>query len=183
MTGLPDKIVGIHLALNNAAVPHAFGGASALAWCTRRARGTIDIDINIFVDRLQAETVFKDLPDQVIWSPADLEQVQREGQVRLWWERTPIDIFLNTTRLHEQMSARCRWESFMGETIPFVSCHDLAILKVFFNRTKDWADLEEMQAAGTLNIPAITGTIVEYLGADDERLPKLNELASLPQRD
>ena len=38
-------------ALDDARIPHAFGGALALAWCTQRARGTIDIDVNVFVDR------------------------------------------------------------------------------------------------------------------------------------
>ena len=43
MTTLPTKIVAIHKALASAKLPHAFGGALALAWCTERARGTIDI--------------------------------------------------------------------------------------------------------------------------------------------
>ena len=54
MTGIPEKIVAIHQALDAADVPHAFGGALALAWCTERARGTIDIDLNVFVDAAQA---------------------------------------------------------------------------------------------------------------------------------
>ena len=87
-----------------------------------------------------------------------------------------MDVFLNTTRLHKQMARRCRWESFAGESIPFLSCLDIAVLKVFFNRTKDWANLEEMQAAGTFNIPLVTATIIEYLGADDERVGKLAKL-------
>ena len=45
-TSLADKIVAIHQALDAAQLPHAFGGALALAWCTQRARGTIDIDVN-----------------------------------------------------------------------------------------------------------------------------------------
>ena len=87
-----------------------------------------------------------------------------------------MDIFLNTTELHAPMAKRCRWESFMGKSIPFLSCIDLAIFKVFFNRTKDWADLEEMQAAGTLNISAVTAVIIEHLGIDDERIEKLTNL-------
>ena len=75
------------------------------------------------------------------------------------------------------MAKRCRWELFMGKSIPFLSCIDLALFKVFFNRTKDWADLEEMQAAGTLNINAISATIIEHLGVDDERIEKLTNLA------
>ncbi len=48
--GLPEKIIAIHEHLAAAGLPHAFGGALALAWCTGRARGTIDIDVNVFVD-------------------------------------------------------------------------------------------------------------------------------------
>ena len=76
------------------------------------------------------------------------------------------------------MTERCRWESFGGASVPFLSCQDIAVLKVFFNRTKDWADLEEMQSAGTLQAPLITATIIEYLGADDERITKLTALTA-----
>ena len=176
MIGLPEKIVRIHQALAAHNVSHAFGGALVLAWCTERARGTIDIDVNIFVDNKAARTVINFLPAEISYSETDMLNMLRDGQIRLWWEQTPLDIFLNTTRLHEQMALRCRWESFAGESVPFLSCQDIAVLKVFFNRTKDWADLEEMQAAGTLNIPVATATIIEYLGADDERIAKLAKL-------
>ena len=51
---LVERIVALHQLLGAADLPHAFGGALALAWCTQRARGTIDIDVNVFVpiDRL-----------------------------------------------------------------------------------------------------------------------------------
>ena len=48
--GIVEQILAIHGALGDARLPHAFGGALALAWCTQRARGTIDIDVNVFVD-------------------------------------------------------------------------------------------------------------------------------------
>ena len=51
------KILALHGALDAAGLPHAFGGALALAWCTERARGTIDIDLNVFVAADQAEHV------------------------------------------------------------------------------------------------------------------------------
>ena len=133
MMGLSEKIVLIHESLSAANVPHAFGGALALAWCTQRARGTIDIDINIFVTTDESQHVFNSLPSDVSWSTEDLKVVIRDGQVRLWWEQVPLDIFLNTTELHSQMAKRCRWELFMGKSIPFLSCLDLALFKVFFN--------------------------------------------------
>lgn len=176
MSTLTDKIIKLHEVLQAAGIPHGFGGALALAWCTQRARGTIDIDLNIFIEAEEAAGVLQALPGEVKWKKSDLDLILQEGQVRVWWDKTPIDLFLNTLALHKQMARRCRWESFGGTSIPFLSCQDIAVLKVFFDRTKDWADLEEMQAAGTLNIPGVTATIIEYLGADDERITKLSAL-------
>ena len=183
MSGLPDKIVELHAALERADLPHAFGGALALAWCTERARGTIDIDVNVFVDAERSAEVFDALPKGVRRGADDLAAIRRDGQVRLWWEGTPIDLFLNTTDLHARVAERTRWERFAGRTIPFLSCYDLAVFKAFFNRTKDWADLEEMQAAGTLDASRVVGTIAEYLGADDERLARLRALARITNAD
>jgi hypothetical protein len=44
--------------------------------------------------------------------------------------------------------AKLDWHDFGGRQIPFLGCSDLAVFKVFYNRTKDWADLEEMIAIG-----------------------------------
>jgi len=65
MSGLADKIVEVHNALAKAELPHAFGGALALAWCTQAARATIDIDVNLFVSVDQAADVFAQLPQAV----------------------------------------------------------------------------------------------------------------------
>jgi hypothetical protein len=176
VTGIPEKMVAIHRSLDGAGLPHAFGGALALAWCTERARGTIDIDVNVFVGTEQTAAVLAALPEAVAWSAADAALVERDGQQRLWWERTPIDLFLNTTDFHERAAGRARWERFDGEDLPFLACSDLAVFKAFFDRTKDWADLEEMQAAGTLDLDLVTGVLVRHLGADDPRVARLATL-------
>ncbi len=178
MTALPAKIVAIHKALASAGLAHAFGGALALAWCTERARGTIDIDINVFVGTPQSAAVFAGLPKKVKWNEADVETLRRDGQVRVWWETTPLDLFLNTTPFHDEISARTRWERFAQVAIPFLSCQDIAVFKAFFNRTKDWADIEEMQAAGTLDKARVIAVLVQYLGSDDERIGRLSALAA-----
>jgi hypothetical protein len=178
MTSLPEKIVQVHQALDAADLPYAFGGALALAWCTGRARGTIDIDINVFADTDSAKIVCNALPDAVKRTAADLKRLTRDAQVRLWWDRTPIDLFLNTTRFHHEAAGRRRWETFMNQRMPFLSCNDLAVFKAFFNRTKDWADLEEMLAAGTLDVSRVAEVMIEMLGADDERVGYLLALKS-----
>lgn len=176
MSSLPGKIAALHEAFTAASLPHAFGGALALAWCTQRARGTIDIDLNVFVSAEQTETVLQALPDDVQVGGADRQTLHRDGQVRLWWDGTPVDLFLNTTDFHDQAAQRTRWEQFAGHSIPFLSCNDIAVFKAFFNRTKDWADLEEMHAAGTLDIDRVIAVLVHYLGTDDERIAHLQQL-------
>jgi hypothetical protein len=176
VTSLPEKILAIHAALDDAAVPHAFGGALALAWCTERARGTIDIDVNIFVDVTLAPEVLAALPDGVTWTDDDRAQIAREGQTRLWWDATPVDVFMNTTEFHAQAAGRARVEPFAGVSVPFLSCVDLAVFKAFFDRTKDWADLEEMAAAGSLDVDRVVGILVRYLGPADPRLDRLQQL-------
>ena len=173
---LADKIVALHLALDEADLRHAFGGALALAWCTERARGTIDIDVNVFVPAADADVMLAALPDGVVCRDADREQLLADGQSRLWWGSTPVDVFLDTTPFHTDVGQRVRTEPFAGYEIPFLSCRDLAVFKAFFDRTKDWADLEEMQAAGTLDIEAVVGVLVRYLGPDDQRIARLLSL-------
>lgn len=173
MTGLPAKIVALHEALSGAQIAHAFGGALALAWCTERARGTIDIDVNLFVESAAATEVLQALPSGVAWSSRDVEQIERDGQVRLWWDTTPVDVFFDTTDFHRSVATRVRWEDFVGSSLPFLSCADLAVFKAFFNRTKDWADLEEMRDAGTLDLDRVVGVLVRYLGREDERIDRL----------
>lgn len=173
---LIDKILAIHRSLEAAAVPHAFGGALALAWCTRQARGTIDIDVNLFVGLDRIGPALAQLPDDITCTPEDRALLERDGQARLWWDRTPVDVFFNTTEFHERAAARARVEPFEGEGVPFLACRDLAVFKAFFNRTKDWADLEAMASAGALDVQAVLGVLASYLGTDDERLVRLRAL-------
>lgn len=174
---LADKIVAIHVALAAADLPHAFGGALALAWCTQRARGTIDIDVNVFVPVERTVDLLAALPVDVTATGEAVAALETDAQARLWWGSTPVDVFLDTTPFHADVGERIHREPFAGHDVPFLACRDLAVFKAFFDRTKDWADLEEMQAAGTLDVEAVAGVLVHYLGPDDPRVARLLELA------
>jgi hypothetical protein len=176
MTTLADKIVTLHRALNTAGIAHAFGGALALAWCTERARGTVDIDCNIFVRSDETSSVAAALPNEIARTEAELEVLARDGQIRLFWGPTPIDLFLNTTNFHEQAALRTKVQTFAGEEIPFLSCTDLTVFKVFFNRTKDWADIEEMLAMETVDQERVIGVLTLFLGRTDERINRFVSL-------
>ena len=172
-TSLIRQIVLLHQALDDADLPHAFGGALALAWCTEQARGTIDIDVNVFVPLTEVARVLGALPDGIASSAVDEADLRRDGQARLWWDATPVDLFLSTTDFHDQVGRRVRSEPFAGTEMPFLSCRDLAVFKAFFDRTKDWADLEAMAEAGALDVEAVAGVLARYLGAGDHRLGRL----------
>jgi hypothetical protein len=172
-----EKMLAIHETFTAAGVSHAFGGALALAWCTQQARGTIDIDVNVFVSPDARDAVLAALPDPIAVTDDDRARIERDGQVRLFWDENPVDVFFDTTPFHETVAERVRWEPFAGRDLPFLSCRDLAVFKVFFNRTKDWADLEAMQEADTLDVEYVLGIVTNYLGGDDERIERLRTLS------
>ncbi len=66
--------------------------------------------------------------------------------------------------------------TFGGEPLPFLSCTDLAVFKAFFDRTKDWADIEAVLEAGTADVHAAIGWLVDLLGGDDPRVARLRGL-------
>lgn len=173
---LLDKILAIHRSLGEAGVAHAFGGALALAWCTQQARGTVDIDVNLFVAPTHVLVTLAGLPSEVSWTDADIALLERDGQARLWWDHTPVDVFFNTTDFHARAAERTRLEPFGGAMVPFLACRDLAVFKAFFNRTKDWADLEAMAEVGALDVEAVLGVLARYLGGDDERVARVRAL-------
>ena len=132
--------------------------------------------MNLFVGKDQIPTVLQALPNGVSWTQTDRKRLQRDLQHRLWWQQTPLDLFFNSTDYHDDLLQRIHWEDFAGNKLPFISCQDLAVFKVFFDRTKDWADLEAMRDAGTLDMAFVGVVIRRHLGEDD---PRLTRLASL----
>jgi len=176
MSGLGAKVVGLHRALAEASIPHAFGGALALGWCTLQPRGTSDIDCNVFAGVEDLDRVLASLPTAILATDEQRALLQRDGQGRLFWDDTPIDLFLETTDFHRAALLRLQWQDFAGARLPYLGCSDLAVFKAFFNRTKDWADLEEMVAAGSLDRPWVLGTLVTYLGGADPRIERLRTL-------
>jgi len=180
MTDLVAQIIELHHALEDASLPHAFGGALALAWCTERPRGTSDIDLNVFVDATRSDEVLHVLPEAITPTSEQRDLLARDGQARVFWDRTPIDLFLDTAEFHREAMIRSHTHHFAGHEVPFLDCSDLAVFKAFFDRTKDWADIEEMVAAGTLDRARVLGVLVDHLGGGDPRIEKLRNLRTPP---
>src|SRR5207244_13359334 len=108
MSELVSKLFAIHDSLTAAGFAHAFGGAIALAYCTQEPRGTRDLDVNVFAEPSRAGEVLAALPRAVTIGSADVRAAERDGQVRVWWEDTPLDVFLDVHSFHRQLAATVR---------------------------------------------------------------------------
>ena len=179
MTELIEKLFAIHDALREHSLPHAFGGAIALAYCVEEPRGTRDLDVNVFCDTANAGNVFGALPDGVRITGGDVEAVVLRGQTRLFWDGVPIDIFLNNLPLHEAVANGVVWVSLEGRAIPVLDCASLVVFKSLFDRTKDWADIEAVAATTPEDIDAAKRTLAELVGEDDPAYVRLASVASI----
>jgi hypothetical protein len=141
---LPDKVVALHASLDAAGIPHAFGGALALAYYAE-PRTTVDVDVNVFVTADHAEEIanaFEQLG--VDTAPLHTHVLARDGQVRCRWGRTPIDLFFAYDALHDAMRAQTVSVPFGPDTIPIIGAEHLVVCKAVFNRAKDWLDIEQV---------------------------------------
>lgn len=175
---LVEKLLAIHEALKARALPHAFGGAIALAYCVQEPRGTRDLDVNIFVDAAKAAEVLDALPEGVRVEKADVEKVIRDGQTRLFWEGVPVDVFLNNLPLHEEVANGVVWVDMQGTQIPVLDCASLVIFKSFFARTRDWGDIEEVALATPEDVATAVVLVVGLVGEDDPSYQRLAEISS-----
>ena len=99
--------------------------------------------------------------------------VEPGRQARLDWDGTPIDVFLNNLPLHEAVASAVVWVPLEGARLPVLDCASLVIFKAFFDRTKDWADLEAVAQATPEDIEEAAATIAELVGADDPGVIRL----------
>ena len=166
---LTDRIVRLHQDLERAELPHAFGGALALAFCTAEPRATIDIDVNVFVDPTRRDDVIGGLPGGVTVTEANRSELERDGQSRLWWDDTPVDVFLSNHPFHDHAEANRRLVPFAGIQLPVLACADLAVFKAFFARPKDAVDLAMMAAVAAVDVDQLETTVTALLDDPEER--------------
>jgi hypothetical protein len=173
---LAQRVVAIETAL--ATIPHAFGGALALAYYAE-PRATIDIDLNVFVPIEKYAIVAAPLValGADADDPAVIEQIRRGGQARVWWDRTPIDLFLAYDAFHDAAAAARRTVPFGDRKIPILAVEHLIVCKVIFDRARDWVDIEAIVEIGTAVDTAEVLRWVGRIAGDDD--PRYNRVAAL----
>jgi hypothetical protein len=138
---LPERVVALEGALSG--IPHAFGGALALAYYAE-PRATIDIDLNVFVPADRYADVAAPLLALGVESdaPEAKAAVERDGQTRVMWDETPIDLFFAYDAFHDAAALASRVVPFADTTISILGPEHLIVCKVVFNRPRDWVDID-----------------------------------------
>jgi hypothetical protein len=161
-----QQLVAVHTDLTASDLPHAIGGALALAFCTLEPRTTHDIDVNVFVGTDRVDDVLAALPRGIDVPAARRRRLERDGQARLWWGETAVDVFLSNHAFHDEVERRCRRVEFVGVDLPVLACEDLAVFKAFFARPKDAVDIAEMLRAGAIDGGLLLAQLGDLLGIE-----------------
>lgn len=170
---LAQKVTALSRTLES--VPHAFGGALALAYYAE-PRATVDIDLNLFVppDRYdEVEPLLRRLGVDTA-AGGIAEVFERDGQGRLFWDGTPLDLFFADDAFHDAAARAKRRVPFADGQIWILAADHLTVAKVVFDRPKDWVDIDAVLAAGA---PVDAGEVLRWVGRiagpDDARFTRL----------
>ncbi len=173
---MSEKVVRLHHLLDRHRIPHAFGGAIAVDYY-RVPRATIDIDLNVFVPPAEHRRVLGALAEE--FTVEDPETLSREilnrDQGKTHWGDTRIDLFFAASDFHQSMARRARTVEYENTSIPILSAEDIVTIKVIFDRSQDWADVEAVAKliGSDLDRDYVTGWLEQLIGADDPRLGRL----------
>jgi hypothetical protein len=174
---LPEKVVAIDEGLAAGQIAHAFGGALALAYYAE-PRATIDVDVNLFIGPDQHPAVSSALSPLGVDTTVDAAELARDGQARIWWGRTPLDLFYSYDEIHRAMAGAVRRVPFAETKIPILSPEHLIVCKAAFDRAKDWIDIEQVLAiADHLDVAAIESDLERIAGPSDPRTERFRALA------
>jgi hypothetical protein len=176
VTTFVEKILDVHRHLEEAGIDHAFGGALCLGYHVESPRATVDIDVNVTAEPRDAARVLRALPAEIDWDENDVAQIERDGQARVFWDRTPVDLFFPQHELHSVVAGRAQAVPLAGSVIPVLSATDLTVFKALFDRPKDWVDIAEMLAYGEVDVAEVRRWLAGLVGADDRRVERFDGL-------
>src|SRR5262249_34303531 len=107
------------------------------------------------------------------------KSVRRIGMFTGRAGRTLVDVFINThPHFIETRRRRRQLRYRSGEPLWFLSAEDLCVLKLFYNRPKDIADLERMFMLLTLDLSYVRTWLAKMVPEGDQRLEQLDKLES-----
>ncbi len=166
--------LAIARALQDEGIAYALGGALALG-AHGVPRGTLDVDVNVFIRNDELErvvTCLRSLGIEVDPGTARA-RVERDGMFTGRWAGMRIDVFTPSIPFSQEAArTRVQLTDPFGQSAWFLSAEAIAIFKLLFHRPKDIADLERLCAVQgpALQREYVRSWIVDMLGPDDERV-------------
>lgn len=169
------------LALDQRGTDYAIGGAIALGFWGR-PRGTMDVDLTLFLP--------KDKPSTVIWELQEIgcdvlvtratNSLREHGFCSVSFSGTRVDIFVPTTDFYEQLKARRRRMHLGKDLVSIVDAECLAVLKMMFFREQDLLDIKQILRAQRNHFDRswVRDQIAEQFGSFDLRIIRWDELTS-----
>lgn len=177
-----EAALAVHDTLTSMDVPHALGGALSLAY-HGEPRGTLDVDINVFVPFADAQPVVDAMGELGFTPelPADRWAPVAGVRLREGGDGTPVDLFFSVDGRYSEIAQRCPQVPFGpdGIGVPILSAEDLVLFKLSFNRTKDWVDIDQVVRTNpSLDIDQIEELLVALRGPTmHPRVARLRRLA------
>ena len=175
----PELAVEVSGFLRAAGIDHAVGGALALGFYAE-PRGTLDVDLNIFVDADEPGEALDALSAGGIAIDHEhaIATIASRGDLFLRHRGCRLDLFFNSIPFHASVSRRTREVHLLGARVPILAPEDLIVLKLLFHRHKDIVDIERIVAAmgADLDWPYVRRWLIECVGKDDARMDTLNTL-------
>ena len=172
-----SRAMRIAEAFEHAKIPYAVGGAIALGiWGV--PRGTVDVDVNVFVEPEELDRVIDVLLTLgIVLDPARAKaEAAERGMFVGDWDGMRIDAFTPSIEFsHEARRTRAR-RTAAGVEAWYLSAEAVSVFKLLFFRSKDIADLERLVAVADLDTAYVRGWMVEMMGEDDVRVAKWDEI-------
>ncbi len=134
-------------------VRYAVGGGLALQRYSN-PRVTVDLDLNVAVPFTSASEVVEALEPRGYRPMTPSKSWIPIAGVRFHRERSPVvDLFFAYDEYHNTIMDNSVWMPFetsgKKRTLLVLSADDLVVVKMSFNRPKDWTDIESMIYSGT----------------------------------
>ncbi len=178
--------VRLAAALDRAEIPYAIGGAIAYGvWGD--PRGTIDVDINLFVETGGLDAALDALEGAgVALDRTAAHRADARGDVIIGWcEGLRIDLFTPSIPFSwEAMRTSVRLGGPLGEAA-YLSAEATAVFKLLFFRAKDLVDLEKLIAVqgNDLDAAYVRRWMVDMMGEDDERVEAWDRMLARQRQD
>lgn len=168
-------------ALDERGTEYAIGGAIALGFWGR-PRGTIDVDLTLFLP--------KDRPSEVIWVLQEIgcvlsatsatQSLREHGFCSVEFASWPVDVFVSSSPFYEKAKSRRR-RLYLGRDQVFVlDAESLAVFKMMFFREQDLVDIEQMLRVQGADFDRawVREQIADIFGSLDLRIKRWDELNS-----